>query len=246
MKIYKTYLVNRIHSVLFTVLVVLFSTLSYQLSAQNIDKDSLFVLDARLVTSDSLLPVPEAHIISKRKLWGNISNDDGRFMMYVDPHDTLMISSIGFATKLFIITDSVRNMETPVPITLEKDTVLINEVIIRAFWDYEVFKQMIIDMPPMNLDQFYPDMDENPLMYYNPTVAFAVVHPIQALYDMFNRSARLQRKLIKNRREYNKIMIQMGRPQDTIPAIPEHMRATPQKQKQKHYLEIPGVGHKPR
>ncbi len=126
---------------------------------------------------------------------------------------------------------------------MEKDTIQINEVIIHAFWDYEVFKQMIIDMPPMNLDQFYPDMDENPLMYYNPTVAFAVFHPIQALYDMFNRSARLQRKLIKNRREYNKIMIQMGRPQDTIPAIPEHMQAMPQKRKN-HFLEIPGVGHK--
>ena len=224
---------------------LLFSLLLNSVSAQNQEKDSLFILDARLVTADSLLPVPDAHIISKRKLWGNISNNEGRFIMYVDPYDTLMISSIGFSTKLFIITDSIRNMEPPITILMEKDTIQINEVIIHAFWDYEVFKQMIIDMPPMNLDQFYPDMDENPLMYYNPTVAFAVLHPIQALYDKFNRSARLQRKLIKNRQEYNKIMIQMGRPQDTIPAIPEHMQAMPQKRKN-HFLEIPEVGHKTR
>ncbi len=242
MDIFDTYKRLSIHFILLLIISASILLSSNSLSAQEQEKNTLFVLDAQLVTSDSLLPVPDAHVISKRKLWGNISNYDGRFKMYVDPYDTLMITSIGFSTRIFILNDSIRNMDVPIAITMEKDTVLINEVVIHAYWDYEVFKQLIIEMPPLNLDQFYPDLNENPLMYYDPTVAMAVMHPIQAIYDRFNRSARLQRKLIKNREEYNKIMIQMGRPQDTIPTIPEHMQAMPQKQKP--FLEIPGVGHK--
>ena len=223
MKLFKTYKNISTRTVVFLLLSVLFVGLSNVSKAQVAEKDSLFVLDAQLFTSDSLLPVSNAHVISKRRLWGNISNQDGRFKMYVDPYDTLMITSIGFSSKIYIITDSIRSLEEPIPIMMDKDTILINEVIIHAFWDYEVFKQMIIEMPPMNLDQFYPDMNENPLDY-RQMQPFTIGGPIQALYNVFNRSARLQRKLIKNRKEYNKIMIQMGRPQDTIPAIPEHMR----------------------
>jgi hypothetical protein len=239
--IFNTYKKSLIHFVLLLILSFSIVVTSNSLSAQEQEKYTLFVLDAQLVTSDSLLPVPDAHVISKRKLWGNISNKDGRFKMYVDPYDTLMITSIGFSTRIFILNDSVRNMDVPIAITMEKDTVLINEVVIHAYWDYEVFKQLIIEMPPLNLDQFYPDMNEDPLMY-RQMGPYTIGGPIQALYNVFNRSARLQRKLIKNREEYNKIMIQMGRSKDTIPTIPEHMQAIPQTQK--HYLEIPGVGHK--
>ncbi len=225
MNIYETYKIRLIKTPVVLGLLFVFGIISIELTAQENAKNKLFVLDAQLLTSDSLLPVPDAHIISKRMLWGNISNEDGRFKMYVNPNDTLMITSIGFSAKILLINDSIRNLETPVPILMDKDTVLIHEVIIHAFWDYEVFKQMIIDMPPLNLDPFYPDMNKDPLDYLKPG-PYTIGGPIQALYNVFNRSARLQRKLIKNREEYNKIMIQMGRAQDTIPTIPEHVRGT--------------------
>jgi len=217
------YFIYRKEFYLFLLTITLLMGVNSRAVAQESNKETLFTLDAQLVTSDSLLPVPDAHIISKQKLWGNISNKNGRFKMYVDPNDTLMISSIGFSTLIYIINDSIRNIEPPVTITMTKDTILINEIIIRAYWDYETFKQKIIDMPSLNLDQFYPNMDENPLDFIQPG-PYTIGGPIQALYNVFNRSARLQRKLIRNRREYNEIMIQMGRINDTIPAIPEHMQ----------------------
>jgi len=213
-------------AVFFICLTLILSTATSSLSAQQANKKNLCSLDAVLLTSDSLLPVFDAHIISKRMLWGNISNKNGRFKMLVDSHDTLMITSIGFASKIFFVTDSVCSTPSPDTILMEKDTILINEVIIHAYWDYETFKQMIVEMPSMDISQFYPDMTKDPLMYQQPG-PYTIGGPIQALYNVFNRSARLQRKLIRNRREYNKIMIQMGRPQDTIPAIPEHMRVMP-------------------
>jgi hypothetical protein len=48
--------------------------------------------------------------------------------------------------------------------------------------------------------------------------------PIQALYNQFNHIARLQRKLVRNREQYNELMRKMGRISDTIPAKPEHMQ----------------------
>ena len=221
-----TYIIQPKKMASFLWLMLLFLMFTNSLLAQNENDKNLYSLDAVLLTTDSLLPVVDAHIISKRMLWGNISNEDGRFKILVDPHDTLMITSIGFGSKIFFVTDSVRNAPSPDTILMEKDTILINEVIIHAYWDYETFKRLIIEMPSMEISQFYPDMDADPLMYKEPG-PYTIGGPIQALYNVFNRSARLQRKLIKNRRNYNKIMIQMGRPQDTIPSKPEHVQVMP-------------------
>ncbi len=47
--------------------------------------------------------------------------------------------------------------------------------------------------------------------------------PIQALYDLYNHAARIQRRLERNRRWYNQQVIREGRPQDTIPVLPPHL-----------------------
>ena len=188
--------------------------------------DSLLVLDGRLLSDDSLQPLANAHIISKLNRWGTITNDDGRFKMYVSPGDSVLLTSIGYRAKIIAVNDAFIEREPPVDIMMSKDTVLINEIIIRAFWDYETFKMMVVQMKPMDLDPYYPDWEGTELLYQTPT-PLTFKGPIQALYDVFNESARLQRKLIRNRKEYNRLMILMGREQDTIPAIPEHMQETP-------------------
>lgn len=193
--------------------------------AQN-SVSKVVLLDAVVLSSDSLLPVPNAHIISKFNRVGTISNEEGQFKMMVDPNDSLLITSMGYSPQILHITDSIKVIPGVIQILLQKDTLMINEVIIRAYFDYEVFKQMVINMKPIDLSQFYPVWEGTELLYREPTPA-TFGGPIQALYDHFNHIARLQRKLLRNREQYNEVMIKMGRPQDTIPAIPEHMRALP-------------------
>ncbi len=194
--------------------------------AQN--PDSLyFDLTGRIVSSDSLKPVYDAHVISKFNKWGTISDDDGYFRMLVNSDDSILISSMGYVKRIIHITDSIRNLPQPVVFKLDIDTILIHEVVIHGFWDYRTFKQMVINMKPLDLSRFYPDMDADPLKYVEPTHALTMKGPVQALYDVFNRNARLQRKLIKNRKEYNRLMRNLGREKDTIPAIPEHMQEKP-------------------
>ena len=189
-------------------------------------QDSLRILDAVILTNDSLLPVHNAHIISKFNRWGTISNEEGRFKLYVQDSDSILVTSIGFRAMIIQMDPSFFQEDSIIPIILTKDTVSINEVIIRGYYDYATMKQIVVEMKPIDLTNFYPEWSGTELLYQDPR-PMSFKGPIQALYDAFNQSARLQRRLLKNRKDYNRIMKQMGRPQDTIPAIPEHMQGSP-------------------
>ncbi len=184
--------------------------------------DSITVFTGKIVTADSLKPVEDAHIISKFNHWGTISNEEGKFKMYVSHNDSLLITSVGYRPVIMQIQDSLINEDHPYPILMYTDTVNINEVIIRAFWDYQTFKLIVSEMEPVSLDQFYPNYEGTGLLYKEVHPA-SFKGPVQALYDVLNKDARLQRKLVRIRKEYNELMIQMGRPEDTIPPRPEHM-----------------------
>lgn len=191
------------------------------------EENKLILLNGTVLSSDSLKPVFNAHIISKYNYWGTISDEKGNFKMHVSPNDSILITSVGFSPLILSISESMLTSDKPFPIILQRDTVQINEVVIHAFWDYPTFKQMIINMEPMTLDNVYNYINGiNRELEYNPVYS-GFKGPIQALYDQFNQSARLQRKLIKNRSDYNNLMIQQGRYRDTIPAMPEHMQELP-------------------
>jgi hypothetical protein len=207
-------------------LFVTFSLLELNTAFAQREIDSLYILDAVILTSDSLLPVVNAHVISKFNRWGTISNKQGRFKLYVQDDDSVLITSIGFSPLILQMDAAILSSDNILEIKLPKDTITINEVIIRAYFDYPTMKQIVINMQPIDLSQFYPDWTNTGLLYLEPR-PMSFKGPIQALYDVLNRSARLQRKLIRNRKEYNEMMRQMGRYLDTIPAKPEHMQESP-------------------
>lgn len=185
--------------------------------------DNLIILGGHILTNDSLLPVPKAHAISKFNRWGTISDKEGKFLMYASRYDSVLFTSVGFRPYILYVNDSIIQNSRNVELKMIKDTVEINEVIIRAFYDYETFKQLVIRMEPLDLSQFYPDWEGTELLY-RPATPTGFMGPVQALYNVFNKSAVLQRRLIKNRKKYNELMLQMGRPEDTIPVKPEHIQ----------------------
>jgi hypothetical protein len=196
-----------------------------QVFAQDAEPE-LIVLKGHVLSADSLLPVPNAHIISKFNRWGTISHEDGQFIMYVSPFDSVLFTSIGFASHILFIDSTIMESPEDYNVLMIKDTITINEVVIKAYWDYETMKMMVATMEPIDLGAFYPDWADTELLYKNIQPA-PIGGPIQGLYNVFNREARMRRKLLRNRKQYNKIMIQMGRPEDTIPAMPEHMQVSP-------------------
>lgn len=184
--------------------------------------DSVIVFKGKIISGDSLIAIPNAHIISKFNHWGTISDNDGFFKMYVSEYDSLLVTSVGFRPLIFRIDKSIEQKEDSYNILMERDTISINEVIIRAFWDYETFKLIISKMEPLDFDYDKLNFDEN-LMLSLPTTGTGL-SPIQALYNRFNKDERLKRKLLKIRSQYNDLMIQMGKPNDTVPSRPEHMQ----------------------
>ena len=195
-----------------------------QLKAQNLP-DSIFIFTGKVISSDSLIAIPNTHVISKFNHWGTISNNEGIFKMYATKTDSLLITSVGFRPLIMRIEESTLKENEVYNILMERDTISINEVVIRAFWDYQTFKLIISQMEPLDFDYSRIDFDEN-LMLSLPTTGTGL-SPIQALYNRFNKDERLKRKLLKIRREYNELMIQMNRPNDTVPSRPEHMQGSP-------------------
>ena len=187
--------------------------------------DSIFIFTGRVISSDSLLAIPNTHVISKFNHWGAISNNEGIFKMYASKTDSLLITSVGFRPLIMRIEESMMREGGAYNILMDRDTISINEVVIRAFWDYQTFKLIISQMEPLDFDYSRIDFEEN-LMLSLPITGTGL-SPIQALYNRFNKNERLKRKLLKIRREYNELMIQMNRPNDTVPSIPEHMRGSP-------------------
>lgn len=189
--------------------------------------NNLIEFEGQILSADSLIPLYNTHIISKFNRWGSITNYDGSFKMYVSKYDSVLITTVGYSPMIVYVDDSVINNTGPdYQVFMSKDTVLINEVLIRAFYDYETFKQLVISMEPLSLDQFYPEWEGTELLYKQPTPE-GFKGPVQMMYDWLNRDQRLQRQMIKNRKQYNDLMRKLNRHMDTIPPMPEHMQGSP-------------------
>lgn len=209
-------------------LIVLLLFVGVRLLAQGedrIDFDDKLPLLGRIVTSDSLLPVRNTHVISKMAHCGTISNRDGMFFIPAKTVDTLWISCLGYRRQLLPVDSTLMDIDTLL-IVLHPDTITLKEVTVMPLYDYETFKQMIIDMPtketPRELKRLEEDLasmrtgrKRNP--YFNMENGGFVASPIQYLYDQFNASARLKKKLIRNRRMFNEILKEQGRTDELLP-----------------------------
>lgn len=178
----------------------------------------------KIVTSDSLLPVRNTHVISKMAHCGTISNRDGLFFITAKSVDTLWVSCIGFARRLIPV-DSTMDIDT-MTIVLHRDTITLREVTVFPFYDYQTFKQMIIDMPSKPLPREIQRLNEELAgmktgkkrdPYFNMENMGFTASPIQYMYDKFNASARRQNKLLRNRRMFNEILKEQGRTDELLP-----------------------------
>lgn len=178
----------------------------------------------KIVTSDSLLPISNTHVISKMGHCGTISNRDGVFLIPARMVDTLWVSCLGYARKLIPV-DSTLEVDT-MQIVLERDTIMLKEVTVFPFYDYKTFKQMIIDMPSKPVPREIQKLNEELAgmqsgrkrdPYFNFENGGFTASPIQYMYDHFNPSVRRQNKLLRNRRMFNEILREQGRTDELLP-----------------------------
>ena len=210
----------------FLLILILFLTVFLKAFAQSegdVFKGKMPIL-GKIVTSDSLVPVRNTHVISKMAHCGTISNLEGLFLVPAKTVDTLWVSCLGYSRRLIPV-DSLMNQDTML-IVLERDTITLKEVTIWPFYDYKTFRQMIIEMPPKPLPREIKRLnDELAGMrsgrkrdpYFNMENGGFTASPIQYFYDKFNASARRQNRLLRNRRMFNEILREQGRTDELLP-----------------------------
>ena len=120
--------------------------LGFRLFAQgqdDLDMEKRLPILGKIVTSDSLLPVRNTHVISKMGHCGTISNREGLFIIPARMVDTLWVSCLGYSRKLIPVDSTMADVDT-LRIVLHRDTIVLKEVTILPFYDYATFKQMIM------------------------------------------------------------------------------------------------------
>ncbi len=187
-------------------------------------QDKLPIL-GKIVAADSLTPIRNTHVISKMAHRGTISNREGEFFIVAKNIDTLWVSCIGYRRQLIAVDSMMADIDT-LRIILHRDTITLKEVTVMPFYDYETFKQMIIEMPtkpvPREITRLNEELagmksgrERNP--YFNLENGGFTASPIQYLYDKYNASARRQSKLLRNRRMFNDVLREQGRTDELLP-----------------------------
>lgn len=175
-----------------------------------------------VVTADSLHPIRNTHVISKLAHYGTITNQQGKFHIQARQVDTLWVSCIGYQRRLIAIDESLTSADTLV-IRLRPETITLREVTVLPFTNYETFKEMLITMPsietPDEIQRLNDDLNELWLSRAPAGNGMLTVtaSPIQYLYDKYNKSARRQATLLRNRRMYNEVLREQGRTDELLP-----------------------------
>ena len=193
--------------------------------AQSGDRHKRIDFYGYVVTADSLHPIRNTHVISKMAHSGTITNQQGKFHVQAHRVDTLWVSCVGYQRRLIAIDSTTRIHDTLV-IRLWPETITLREVTVLPFTNYETFKEMLITMPsietPREIEMLEEDLasmrtgrKRNP--YFNVENMGITASPLQFLYDKYNKSARRQNKLQRNRRMYNDVLREQGRTDELLP-----------------------------
>jgi len=164
--------------------------------------DSTFLLSGKVLRRADSLSIPNTHVLNLSRGTGTITNAEGRFMLTVGDNDTLKFSCIGFKEHHMNINSML--LRSSVMVFLQTDTVMMDELRVtplppRRFFKYVFLETRVPDekLPELNL---LPMIGNDPGNV--PQSGIIIKGPAQMLYDAFNKKARLQRKLKRNREKY--------------------------------------------
>ena len=172
------------------------------LKAQN----KYFPIKGSIISSDSLSPIPDVHILSELSYYVTTSDINGKFSMLIRDIDSLKISSVGFVTRYINIKhDSIdaNNFN----ILMQRDTVMLQDVEVFPYLNYQTVKEMFSEMPiekPMIIKGINDNIED--FLYQKPKKIpddKGILSPVQTLYNRFNKKEQLKRKLERNRKKYS-------------------------------------------
>ncbi len=129
------------------------------------------------------------------------TNAEGKFRIPGRVGDSVVISSVGYKTLLWVADSSWFN-EQEKEFLLPRNTIYLDEVVVGDFPEYGRFKEMVLKeqpkdttfkvfgVPQVVMDP-YPVLEKNE--YLNPVFVF--FHPISAMHHSFSKKEKEKRKM---------------------------------------------------
>ena len=127
----------------FTIL-LFFLSFTSTLKAQ--DEPRLVQFSGLVLTADSSLPLPYAHIKVKHSFRGTISNFEGFFSIVVRETDTIEVSAVGYKKRRYIIPPNIEDQRYSILVALITDTLTMNEAMIYPWPSKDRFKQAFLEL----------------------------------------------------------------------------------------------------
>ncbi|MEM9022432.1 MAG: hypothetical protein AAGB22_01730 [Bacteroidota bacterium] len=157
-----------------------------------------YVLQGKLVLSDSITPVPLAHVIRLPEGRGVIADTVGRFELRFQEGDSLLVSAVGVAPFMQALTaaDSSRQL-----IVMQLDTAQLEMYNALGLSRETEFRQSFLKMRPSSTSGSSGITLSGVTQYTGPRkpVTPGVGSPVSFLYNQLSREARRKRKLKRYR-----------------------------------------------
>jgi len=92
-------------------------------------KDTLFLIHGIVLDADSQEALPNTHYVLN-KMFGNITDEKGRFSVYLSHNDTIKFTRVGYRDFYYSPSDTLSGRVFTAGIFLETDTLALGEVIV--------------------------------------------------------------------------------------------------------------------
>lgn len=155
------------------------------------DKKELVQFSGVVITADSLMPVPFTSIMIRNTYRGTISDYYGFFSFVAKMNDTIEFAALGYKKSLFIIPDTLTDQRCSLIQLLNKDTILLKEVVIFPWPTKEQFKDAFLQLRIPDDDMTRAQRN----LHHNELSALSAIMPMDGSmnfkYQMEQQSSRL-------------------------------------------------------
>ena len=134
-------------------------------NSQEFTSSQIIQFSGFVMTSDSLMGIPYAHIFIRKSNKGSISAFDGYFSFAAEINDTVVFSAIGFKESHFVIPDDLDKKKYSVIQLMPEDTVYLAETFVYPWPSREHFRRAFIelDVPDDDLERAKKNLERERL-----------------------------------------------------------------------------------
>jgi len=125
---------------------IVFSCLLVSASCIADGQERQYIQFSGFVMNEESEPLPYVHIISMQTRRGTISDRSGIFSIITEPQDTIIFSSVGYKLTYFEMPALILDYHYNHDVIMERDTILLEEVIVFPWPTYEEFKEAFLSL----------------------------------------------------------------------------------------------------